>query len=213
MDIFLIADNEIKEKLFSKLNVDFEVLREAESYYMREEQTPFNIVKTTCANSISRALEIVKDNDEFVLITTDVVASIDDKLYKTITSMGEAYYLLENCMNKPCFYYTGTAIYIKKDDKTQVKFLYDRTRVFLNNYDIHKLLGYLWSGDYMGWVAGINLEDDIEDIVYTVDGDVNSAMGMPIDKIKQILIECGVKFAAETDKEDIEEEIDDEDCY
>ncbi len=137
-----------------------------------------------CKNlAVLKATSVYK-GDNSIVIGADTVVCLDGKIIKKPNSISEAYSILKNLSNKTHTVITGYCVI--KNGKVYSNYL--ETLVTFNNLSDGVICDYVSSGLPFDKAGGYGIQDGYP-LVKNIVGDFNNVVGLPVNKILEILNE------------------------
>lgn len=180
MEIILASNSPRRRALLTEYGINFKVIPPK-----NEETHPQNVSVYEYVEILARekATEVYNDNGGIVL-GADTIVTLNGKIFGKPTSKEDAFNTLKLLSNKTHEVITGYAI-ISKD----FEFVsHEITKVTFNNLSDSLILDYVNTGSPLDKAGSYGIQDNFN-LVKEIEGSLTNVIGLPVEKIAEILRE------------------------
>lgn len=180
MEIILASNSPRRRALLTEYGINFKVIPPK-----NEETHPKNVSVYEYVEILARekATEVYNDNGGIVL-GADTIVTLNGKIFGKPTSKEDAFNTLKLLSNKTHEVITGYAI-ISKD----FEFVsHEITKVTFNNLSDSLILNYVNTGSPLDKAGSYGIQDNFN-LVKEIEGSLTNVIGLPVEKIAEILRE------------------------
>ncbi len=180
MEIILASNSPRRKQLLTKYGINFNVIPP-----INKENRPENVSVYEYAEILShdKAMEVYSLCGGIVL-GADTIVVFNGKIFGKPSSEEDAFNTLKLLSNKTHEVITGYSI-ISKDFKYTS---HEITKVTFNNLSDDLILEYIKTGSPLDKAGSYGVQDDFN-LVKKIDGSLNNVIGLPVEKIAEILRE------------------------
>ncbi|MFA7671926.1 MAG: Maf family protein [Sphaerochaetaceae bacterium] len=122
---------------------------------------------------------------QYPVLTADTLVVCENRVLGKSKNAKEAKEHLLLLSGKEHYVYSGYALYIPALDKTFAG--YDKCGVTFRKIYENEIDDYLKSREYEGAAASYRIQQRAKDFVLKISGDINTVIGLPLNKISAIL--------------------------
>lgn len=181
MKVYLASKSPRRKELLAQLFDEFEIVPSDADETVRYIK-PSKIVKDISLQKLKGC--VVKDKDA-VIIACDTIVYFNKKLYGKPTSIENAIEILSTICGKYHIVYSGVSIAYKG----KVYTFAEKSKVKLRNMTAEEIKVYVNSGLPMDKAGAYGIQDGL---VESYSGSYENIMGLPIQRLKDKLVEIGV---------------------
>ena len=181
--LILASKSPRRQEILKKYGYDFEVL------LSNANENVENLSAKNTVEYLSRikALSVYERvNENYVVIGADTVVEFDGKILGKPKTQTEAYDMLKSMIGKSHNVYTGITI-VTKDKRITESVL---STVKFNNLSEEFILEYIKTGSPMDKAGAYGIQDG--NIVEKYNGSYYNIVGLPIERLSEILFSFGV---------------------
>ncbi len=146
-------------------------------------------VETVLMNSILKCREARRHLDG-VIITFDTVVAVDNEILGKPKDMEEAISMLKLLSGKSHNVFTGMAIYIDGEIKTD----YGEARVWFKELSEEEIRWHVENEEYWKFAGGYRIQGLASLFIEKIEGDFYSVVGVPLNKLYRILMKHGINL-------------------
>ena len=189
MKVILASSSVFRKQLLSKLQLPFKCISPDIDESRKKGESVPNYVKRL---SIQKALKVAETNAGSVVIGSDEVADLNNKILgKPITKTNAAKQLKMISGNKVVF---RTGICVMNSDSKKYYASVNNYTIYFRHLDSKLIKSYLNADDVLRCAASIRIEGAAINLVKSMSGkDPSSIMGLPLLKVIEYLDKFGVK--------------------
>lgn len=183
MKLILASTSPFRKEILNKLGVDFDTLSPEVDETALENETPQQLVERL---SIAKAKAVADKNESALVIGSDQVSVIDNKIIGKPHSHKNAVKQLQNASGKTVTFYTGLCLYNSETQQYQSEVVpFNVVFRELNDSQIESYLKketpYNCAGSFKSEALGIVLFEKLEG------DDPNTLMGLPLIRLVKML--------------------------
>ena len=184
--IILASASPRRRELLEKYNIKFEILPLDIDESVSGYRTPEDLVLKISDKKAKAAVKSVKPED-LIIIAADTVVSIDCDILGKPNDEADAARMLRKLSGRINEVYTGVTIVFLEYGKVTFEQISCCTRVkfhILSEKDIDK---YIKTGEPMDKAGAYAIQGLGSSLIESVDGDYESAIGLPVKKVIEII--------------------------
>ena len=192
MKVILASSSIFRKQLLSKLRIPFKSISPDIDESRKKGESVPNYVKRL---SIQKALKIAETNAGCIVIGSDEVADLNNKILgKPITRTNAVKQLKMVSENKVVF---RTGLCVMHSDSKKYYSSVNNYTIYFKRLDNKLIKSYLDADDVLRCAASIRIEGAAINLVKSMSGkDPSSIMGLPLLKVIEYLDKFGVKTLA-----------------
>ncbi len=180
MKLILASKSPRRKELLRKFNFDFSC--ETSDFIEIKGDNPAEICEK---NAIGKAYSVfIKHKDDVTVLGSDTVVYFNGKIYGKPTDKNDAIKMLKALSGNTHKVYTGYSI-INKNESISGYFV---SKVTFNTLSEKIINEYIESGLPLDKAGAYGIQDDFN-VVKSIEGSYYNVMGLPIDKIDDLLKE------------------------
>ena len=186
--IILASKSSDRSELIKRLNIPFEALDTNinESDYKERISEPIDLVKKLAKAKALKAKEmLVNEEKGTVVIAADTIVELNGKIVGKAQNETEAFQMLKNLVNSSHNLITGIAITEIGDVKVVID--YDITVVTILDFSDDDIRDYIRIGEWKGRAGAYSSRDRASLFIKEIQGSPSNVIGLPMQKIFQIL--------------------------
>ena len=189
MKVILASSSIFRKQLLSKLRIPFKSISPDIDESRKKGESVPNYVKRL---SIQKALKIAETNAGCIVIGSDEVADLNNKILgKPITRTNAVKQLKMVSENKVVF---RTGLCVMHSDSKKYYSSVNNYTIYFKRLDNKLIKSYLDADDVLRCAASIRIEGAAINLVKSMNGkDPSSIMGLPLLKVIEYLDKFGVK--------------------
>lgn len=182
MNLILASQSSRRRDILENLGLDFEVV-----VSKCEEDTnktkPGEIVMDL---SMQKAMDVLSQvGTGNIIIAADTIVYFDGKVLGKPKSEAEAFKMLSALQNSWHTVYTGVTVIFEDG---QADTYYERADVHMSAQTDEKLNRYIATGKPMDKAGSYGIQDDECDFVDEIKGEIDTVIGLPTKRLKQLLL-------------------------
>ena len=145
-----------------------------------KDEMPLSYVERITNCKMDSVLESIKKSENFFVITSDTIVSIDGKILGKPASKDEAFYMLKLLSGRKHTVITGVCIILK--NRVEIKRLYDyeETSVKFKKLNNKSIDFYLSCADYKDKAGSYAIQEHGGQIIDQVHGSITNVIGFPL---------------------------------
>jgi septum formation protein len=185
--VILASSSPRREALFSTLDVEFVV--ESPSTYEEVMKPELSAAEIVGELSLGKALSVAEGHPDQIVIGADTVVSLHDQVFGKAKSRAEAVEVLRRLSGTAHEIVTGVSIIVPgAPTRTTVV----STGVTFRSLRERNIDGYLATNDWQDKAGSYGIQAFDHFLVERIEGDLFSAMGLPVSWVKVQLMALGV---------------------
>lgn len=180
MKVILASKSPRRKQILSEMGVDFEIVPA-----VSPETVDYTLEKSKIAEAIAlhKAREIAGTHEDALVIGADTIVVFNDQILQKPKDDADERRMLDTLSGKTHIVYTGYAVIYKGKTISGT----DTTKVTFNELTEELKDGYVKSGLGLDKAGGYGIQDGY-DFVKNFDGSYYNVMGLPKEKLTEILI-------------------------
>ncbi len=182
--IVLASSSPNRKKLLEDSNIRVTVFKPTDD----EEKTASNTSKLVALNAEKKLKEYLSSpsfNKSVVAISADTLVEVDRKILGKPENGIDALRMLLSLSGREQIVYTGCALYNPLTSSYEV--FTDKAIVLFKNLSDEEIEKYILTGEWKGAAGAYRLQKTGYKLVEKIDGDWATVVGLPIDRIIEIL--------------------------
>lgn len=176
--IVLASSSPRRQKILTDNNISFEIIKPEV-----EEVVLGSAKETVLENSKRKAEQVFSYNQDKVIIASDTVVSLDDKILGKPENLEEAFKMLKMLSGKAHEVLTAVSIR-SKNNKCD---FYETSRVFFKALTTKEIENYFSLCNPLDKAGSYNIDEHGELIIEKIEGSYENIMGLPIGELKKKL--------------------------
>lgn len=185
MNLILASASPRRKEILSGLGYEFEVCP-ADADESVDEGTPVSVVAEILARK--KALAVLDKNQDAVVIGSDTVVAVDDKILGKPKNEADAEEMLRMLSGKTHQVYTGLCVC----SKYKIRSLVSKTDVSFYTLSDETIKSYVKTKEPMDKAGAYGIQGKGSVLVKKIDGDFFSVMGLPAAALSRLLDDFGV---------------------
>ena len=192
MKVILASSSVFRKQLLSKLQIPFKCISPDIDESRKKGESVPNYVKRL---SIQKALKVAETNAGCIVIGSDEVADLNNKILGKPITKSNAVKQLKMVSGNKVVFRTGLSV-MHSDSKKYYSSVNNYT-IYFKRLDNKLIKSYLDADDVLRCAASIRIEGAAINLVKSMSGkDPSSIMGLPLLKVIEYLDKFGVKTLA-----------------
>ena len=189
MKVILASSSVFRKQLLSKLRIPFKCISPDTDESRKKAESVPNYVKRL---SIQKALKVAETNTGCIVIVSDEVADLDNKILGKPLTRSNAVKQLRMISGSKVVFRTGLCV-LNSDTKKHYTSVNNYT-IYFRDLDNKMIKSYLDADDVLKCAASIRIEGAAINLVKSMSGkDPSSIMGLPLLKVIEYLEKFEVK--------------------
>lgn len=174
--IILASNSPRRKELLKLTGLDFSI----ESANVDESSTESNPSKLVEHLSYIKAKAVIDlHNDNCIIIGSDTVVAINDKILGKPEDEADAFQMIQLLQGKSHFVYTGVTLL---GTNFRNKF-YEKTEVFVYPMSDEEILNYISTGEPMDKAGAYGIQGYFSVYIKGICGDYNNVVGLPVARV------------------------------
>ncbi len=179
--IILASASPRRKELLNKHNFNFEVAPSS----VEEESSSLDCVKTAIDNAKLKALDIAKKFPNKVVLGSDTIVVLENKLFGKPKNLDEAKLMLASLQGRTHSVFTAIAIVL--NSKNILETAVDESKVTFKKMNSCDIENYLQKVNVLDKAGAYAAQEFGELIIENINGDFENVMGLPCAKLKNEL--------------------------
>lgn len=185
MRLILASESPRRQQILKEAGFDYKVIPSKYNECLFSNQ-PILTAKTFALNKAKDVFENLPFNQDCVVLGADTVVYHNGQILGKPKDKEHACQMLLSLSGKVHTVITGFCVYSKE----QIIVDHDESLVCFNQLDSKVIDAYLESGLYIGKAGAYGIQDKQFNLVKNFTGSINNVIGLPIEKIKPILLKA-----------------------
>lgn len=183
MTVYLASTSPRRKEILSEILADFKQV----SPQITENEYPLLTPKEKCIrlskDKCIAAVNLIRERD-MVIIASDTVVDLDGKVLEKPRNKPDAYQMIKSLSAKMHSVYSAVSVY--KNGKMYT--FCDETQVYFDMVPEETILQYIDTDEPYDKRGGYRIQGFMGDYIYRIDGDYYNVVGLPKEKLKNLLI-------------------------
>lgn len=151
------------------------------------------------ALAVQKAKEVeqrfLNDTDGAVVVLgADTVVAFGGQILGKPEDEADAQRMLSMLSGNTHSVYTGVAVVVRKDGKTELLSFYEETKVTMYPMEERQILSYIRTGEPMDKAGAYGIQGKGALYIKEIQGDYNNVVGLPVAKIFQRMSKSGIEI-------------------
>lgn len=151
------------------------------------------------ALAVQKAKEVeqrfLNDTDGAVVVLgADTVVAFGGQILGKPEDGADAQRMLSMLSGNTHSVYTGVAVVVRKDGKTELLSFYEETKVTMYPMEERQILSYIRTGEPMDKAGAYGIQGKGALYIKEIQGDYNNVVGLPVAKIFQRMSKSGIEI-------------------
>jgi len=190
MKVILASSSVFRKQLLSKLRIPFKCISPDIDESRQKGESVTSYVKRL---SINKALKVAESHAGSIVIGSDEVADLNNKILGKPLTKSNAVKQLRMISGNKVIFRTGLCV-MNSDSKKYLSSVNNYT-IYFKNLDNKLIKSYLEADDVLKCAASIRIEGAAINLVKSMNGkDPSSIMGLPLLKVIEYLEKFGVQI-------------------
>ena len=144
------------------------------------DETPYEYTRRITELKLNDAAKSVKESADYILITSDTIVCLDNKILGKPVSSIDAFSMLTALSDREHFVLTGLSLELKNGNMVKRLYDYEKTSVIFNKLDDNIIEKYLSLINYSDKAGSYAVQEHGDLIVQSVDGSLTNVIGLPL---------------------------------
>lgn len=185
MKIILASQSPRRKEFLSQMDLDFEVIV---SNYEEIVDDTMNKNDVALHFAYQKAKEVFdRTQGDRMVIGCDSVVLINDKIYGKPHNRQEAYEMIKSYCGTYNLVITGLCVLVSRDDVETTYKVSETSKVYICDMTDEEIYGYIDTGEPFDKAGAYGLQGKFNIYVDSVEGNVSSIVGLPTNKLRDIL--------------------------
>lgn len=191
MKYILASKSPRRQELLKMLNIDFEVIASTKEEIKDNKLSPID----NCINiSKQKAIDIKNQTDgDRVIISCDTIVEKDNMLYGKPKNYNEAFKMLKLLNNTSHNVISCLTVIYVKDNQEKLYQTSGIGKVYIDNMSDFEIDHYIRTNEPYDKAGGYAIQEKFGKYITKIEGDYYSIVGLPLNKLYNILKELNVK--------------------
>ncbi len=178
----------ILEEIFGKVEIIIPVADER----FRQNENASDYARRITGLKMDNVCEGMNFSEQFIVITSDTVVTIDDKILGKPLSRDHAFSMLKTLSGKEHFVITGVSVLFSNGDRIRRIYDAEKTSVFFKRLDDNLIRRYLGLVDCSDKAGSYAVQEYGDLIIQSVDGSLTNVIGFPLRLFFRIMNDLDV---------------------
>ena len=131
--------------------------------------------------------QMINKSDDTIIIAADTAVVLDNEIYGKPESIDHAYQMLNSLSGREHKVVTGVTIVHASNGIGMFKQAYEQTTVNFKKLSDREIKDYLSLGEYADKAGGYAVQGSAAAFVKQINGDMENVIGLPTNKVLQLL--------------------------
>ncbi len=146
--------------------------------------SPHEIVMDLAKQKLNAYIEKYGKKQNKIILSADTMILYKNQLIGKANNKNEAYNILKKLSNDSHEIFSAFAIHLPNE---QIIVDYDKVDIKFKNLSDLSIMDYLESDEWKGAAGAYRIQDKAKDFIKEINGDFNVAVGLPLNKISDLI--------------------------
>jgi len=185
MRIILASASQRRRELMEKLNIKYEVLA-----YDHEEIFDSNkTIYDQCMDVSYQKGKVVFNDiiDDVIVISCDTIVALDGIIYGKPKDNEDAFNMIKKLQGRTHEVITALTVFSRVNGISNVEQTYEKALVTVDTMSDKEIREWVDTGEALGKAGSYGIQDSFGKFVLKIEGDYYSIVGLPLNKLYNIL--------------------------
>ena len=190
MRIILASSSPRRKELMNMLNIPYEVISYDHDEVLNKEKSVYE----QCMDISYQKGKIVFDsfNEDVVVISSDTIVVFNGEIYGKPIDRNDAYRMISNIQGKDHEVVSALTVFCRKNGKDTIHETYEKAIVTVDKMTDEEINSWIDTGKAFGKAGAYAIQEDFGKYIKKIDGDFYTIVGLPLNKLYNILKELEV---------------------
>ena len=185
MRIILASSSPRRIEIMNMLNIPYEVMSFDHDEVLNKEKTVYE----QCMDISYQKGKIVYNSfdEDVVVISADTIVVLDGIIYGKPVDRDDAYNMIYKLQGKNHEVVSALTVFYRKNGKEIVNTIYDKAIVTVDNISDDEINAWIDTGKAFGKAGAYAIQEEFGKFIKKIDGDYYTIVGLPLNKLYNIL--------------------------
>lgn len=190
MRIILASSSPRRKELMNMLNIPYEVISYDHDEVLNKEKSVYE----QCMDISYQKGKIVFDsfNEDVIVISSDTIVVFNGEIYGKPIDRNDAYRMISNIQGKDHEVVSALTVFCRKNGKDTIHETYEKAIVTVDKMTDDEINSWIDTGKAFGKAGAYAIQEDFGKYIKKIDGDFYTIVGLPLNKLYNILKELEV---------------------
>ena len=190
MRVILASSSPRRKELMDMLNIPYEVMSYDHDEILNKEKSVYE----QCMDISYQKGKIVFDsfNEDVIVISSDTIVVMNGEIYGKPIDRNDAYNMISKIQGTNHEVVSALTVFYRKDGKDTVRETYEKAIVTVDNMTDSEINEWIDSGKAFGKAGAYAIQEEFGKYIKKIDGDFYTIVGLPLNKLYNILKELEV---------------------
>lgn len=190
MRIILASSSPRRKELMNMLNIPYEVISYDHDEVLNKEKSVYE----QCMDISYQKGKIVFDSflEDVIVISSDTIVVYNGEIYGKPMDREDAYRMISNIQGNDHEVVSALTVFCRKNGKDTIHETYEKTTVTVDKMTDDEINSWIDTGKAFGKAGAYAIQEDFGKYIKKIDGDFYTIVGLPLNKLYNILKELEV---------------------
>lgn len=190
MRIILASSSPRRKELMNMLNIPYEVISYDHDEVLNKEKSVYE----QCMDISYQKGKIVFDsfNEDVVVISSDTIVVFNGEIYGKPIDRNDAYRMISMIQGNDHEVVSALTVFCRKNGKDTIHETYEKAIVTVDKMTDDEINSWIDTGKAFGKAGAYAIQEEFGKYIKKIDGDFYTIVGLPLNKLYNILKELEV---------------------
>ena len=190
MRIILASSSPRRKELMNMLNIPYEVISYDHDEVLNKEKSVYE----QCMDISYQKGKIVFDSfdEDVIVISSDTIVVFNGEIYGKPIDRNDAYRMISNIQGKDHEVVSALTVFCRKNGKDTIHETYEKAIVTVDKMNDDEINFWIDTGKAFGKAGAYAIQEEFGKYIKKIDGDFYTIVGLPLNKLYNILKELEV---------------------
>ena len=190
MRIILASSSPRRKELMNMLNIPYEVISYDHDEVLNKEKSVYE----QCMDISYQKGKIVFDSfdEDVVVISSDTIVVFNGEIYGKPIDRNDAYRMISNIQGRDHEVVSALTVFCRKNGKDTIHETYEKAIVTVDKMTDDEINSWIDTGKAFGKAGAYAIQEEFGKYIKKIDGDFYTIVGLPLNKLYNILKELEV---------------------
>ena len=190
MRIILASSSPRRKELMNMLNIPYEVISYDHDEVLNKEKSVYE----QCMDISYQKGKIVFDsfNEDVVVISSDTIVVFNEEIYGKPIDRNDAYRMISMIQGNDHEVVSALTVFCRKNGKDTIHETYEKAIVTVDKMTDDEINSWIDTGKAFGKAGAYAIQEEFGKYIKKIDGDFYTIVGLPLNKLYNILKELEV---------------------
>ena len=185
MRVILASSSPRRKELMNMLGIPYEVISFDHDEVLNKEKSVYE----QCMDISFQKGKIVYDSfdEDVIVISSDTIVVLDGVIYVKPIDRNDAYNMISKLQGKDHEVVSALTVFCRKNGKDIIHETYDKAIVTVDKMNESEINSWIDTGKAFGKAGAYAIQEEFGRFIKKVDGDYYTIVGLPLNKLYNIL--------------------------